>query len=48
MDKPDEHIIDQILRKCLPSELREKMLTMGDEITLDKVITLANILEIVN
>lgn len=47
-DKPEEHIIDQIIGKCLSSELRKKILTMGDEATLDKVITMANTLEIVN
>ncbi|XP_013167322.1 PREDICTED: uncharacterized protein K02A2.6-like [Papilio xuthus] len=47
-EKPEEHIIDQILEKSLSSELRRKMLTMGEEITLDKVITVANTLEIVN
>lgn len=47
-DKPDDHIIDQILEKSLSSELRKKMLTMGDDITLDKVITTATTLEIVN
>lgn len=47
-DKPDEHIIDQIIGKCLSSELRKKILTMGEDITLDKVTTLANTLEIVN
>ncbi|XP_022836441.1 uncharacterized protein LOC111363813 [Spodoptera litura] len=47
-EKPDDHIIDQILEKCLSMELRKKMLTMGDGITLDQVITVANTLEIVN
>lgn len=47
-DKPDEHIIDQIIEKCRSSELRKKMLTMGDEITLDEVITVANTLEFVD
>lgn len=45
---PEEHIIDQIIVKCLSSELKRKILTMGDEITLDKIITIANTLEIVN
>lgn len=47
-DKPDKHIIDQIIEKCRSSELRKKMLTMGDEITLDEVITVANTLEFVD
>lgn len=47
-EKPDDHIIDQILEKSLSTELRKKMLTMGDGITLDQVITIANTLEIVN
>ncbi|XP_044757733.1 uncharacterized protein K02A2.6-like [Coccinella septempunctata] len=45
---PEEYIIDQIIRKCSSSELRKKILTMGDEVTLDKAITIANTLEIVN
>ncbi|XP_049880106.1 uncharacterized protein K02A2.6-like [Pectinophora gossypiella] len=47
-DKPEEHIIDQIIGKCASSELRKKVLTMGDEAALDKIITVANTLEIVN
>lgn len=47
-DKPDEHIIDQIIERCVSSELRKKILTMGDKVTLDKVITEANTLEVVN
>ncbi|KAJ8734513.1 hypothetical protein PYW08_013763 [Mythimna loreyi] len=47
-DKPDDQIIDQITGNCLSSELRKKILTMGDEITLDKVISAAKTIEIVN
>ncbi|XP_026745717.1 uncharacterized protein LOC113507064, partial [Trichoplusia ni] len=45
---PDEHIIDQIVEKCFSPELRKKILTLGDTVTLDKIITEANTLEIVN
>ncbi|XP_049886625.1 uncharacterized protein K02A2.6-like [Pectinophora gossypiella] len=44
----DENIIDQITEKCYLPELRKKILQIGDEITLDRVITEANTLEIVN
>lgn len=44
----DENIIDQITEKCYLPELRKKILRIGDEITLDRVITEANTLEVVN
>lgn len=44
----DENIIDQVTEKCYLPELRKKILQIGDEITLDRVITEANTLEIVN
>lgn len=47
-DKKDEHLIDQITEKCNSAKLRKKILTIGDDITLDKIITEANTLEIVN
>lgn len=46
-DKPDEHLIDQIAEKCYSTDLRKKILTIGDGITLDKIITEANTLEVV-
>lgn len=47
-DKKDDHLIDQITEKCVSSELRKKILTIGDSITLEKIVTEANTLEIVN
>ncbi|CAH2105722.1 unnamed protein product [Euphydryas editha] len=47
-DKPEEHLIDQVTEKCLSTDLRKKILTIGDSITLDKIITEANTLEVVN
>ncbi|GBP82290.1 hypothetical protein EVAR_86644_1 [Eumeta japonica] len=44
----DGNIIDQITEKCYLPELRKKILRIGDEITLDRVITEANTLELVN
>lgn len=44
----DENIIDQITEKCFLPELRKKILRIGDEITLERVITEANTLEVVN
>lgn len=45
---PDDHLIDQITEKCESIELRKKILTMGDEVTLDKIISEANSLETVH
>nr|XP_026500171.1 uncharacterized protein LOC113403790 [Vanessa tameamea] len=47
-DNPKDHLIDQIVEKCLSVDLRKKILTIGDSITLDKIITEANTLEVVN
>lgn len=47
-DKPEDHLIDQITEKCLSIDLRKKILTIGDSITLDKIITEANTLEVVS
>lgn len=44
---PDENLIDQIVERCLSSELRKKILTLGDSVTLDKIIIEANTLEAV-
>lgn len=41
----EEQIIDQIIEKCLSSELRKKLLTLGDSVTLDRVISEANAFE---
>lgn len=46
-DKPEEHLIDQVTEKCSLIDLRKKILTIGDNITLDKIITEANTLEVV-
>lgn len=44
----DEHIIDQIAEKGSSTELRKKILKMGDDITLNQIIIEANTLELVN
>lgn len=44
----DENIINQVTEKCYLSELRKKILQIGNEITLDRVIKEANTLEVVN
>ncbi|KAG7302949.1 hypothetical protein JYU34_012943 [Plutella xylostella] len=44
---PDEQMIDQITEKCDSVELRKKILTLGDDVTLDKIISEANALETV-
>lgn len=46
-DKRDDHLIDQITEKCNSAELRKKILTVGNSITLEKIVTEANTLEIV-
>ncbi|XP_060808134.1 uncharacterized protein LOC132903569 [Amyelois transitella] len=43
----EEHLIDQITEKCESVELRKKILTLGDDVTLDKIISEANALEAV-
>ncbi|KAL0901956.1 hypothetical protein ABMA27_007099 [Loxostege sticticalis] len=45
--KSEEHLIDQIVEKCSSPDLRKKILTLGDDATLDKVISEANTMEIV-
>lgn len=45
-DEPEEYLIHQINEKCTSVDLRKKILTIGDGITLDKIIT-ANTLEVV-
>lgn len=45
---PDEHMIDQITEKCESAKLRKTILTLGDDVTLDKIIFEANALETVN
>ncbi|XP_063541562.1 uncharacterized protein LOC134750329 [Cydia strobilella] len=44
----EENIIDQIIEKGSSSELRKKILRAGDDMTLEKIITVANSLEAVN
>ncbi|XP_022826768.1 uncharacterized protein K02A2.6-like [Spodoptera litura] len=46
-DKVDDHLIDQIAEKCASVELRKKILTIGDDITLERIVTEANTLEVV-
>lgn len=45
---PDENMIDQITEKCESAKLRKTILTLGDDVTLDKIISEANALETVN
>nr|CAI5849141.1 unnamed protein product [Callosobruchus analis] len=45
---PEKHLIDQITEKCSPVELRKKIVTVGDDITLKKIIMEANTLEVEN
>ncbi|XP_061713508.1 uncharacterized protein K02A2.6-like [Cydia pomonella] len=44
----DENLIDQIIEKGNSSELRKKILSAGDSVTLQQVITIATTLETVN
>nr|CAI5858814.1 unnamed protein product [Callosobruchus analis] len=44
----DEHLIDQITEKCKSKDLRRKILSSGDSITLNDIILEANALESVN
>lgn len=46
--KQDDHLIDQIAEKCTSMDVRKKVLTLGDDVTLEKIITEANTLEVVN
>uniref|UniRef100_A0A2H1X000 RNA-directed DNA polymerase n=1 Tax=Spodoptera frugiperda TaxID=7108 RepID=A0A2H1X000_SPOFR len=43
----DEHIIEQITEKCSSDDLRKKILKNGDKMTLDDIISEANVLEVV-
>nr|CAI5866936.1 unnamed protein product [Callosobruchus analis] len=43
-----EHLIDQITEKCKSKDLRRKILSSGDSITLNDIILEANALESVN
>lgn len=44
----DEHLIDQVVEKCNSAELRKRILSVGDTITLDQIIIEANALEAVD
>lgn len=44
----EEHLIDQITEKCKSKDLRRKILSVGDNITLNDIIFEANALESVN
>lgn len=44
----EDHLIDQITEKCTSLELRKKILTVGDTITLERILCEANTLEVVN
>ncbi|XP_023312364.1 uncharacterized protein K02A2.6-like [Anoplophora glabripennis] len=44
---PEENLMDQIVEKCYSADLRKKILTIGDTITLDTIITEANAIEAV-
>lgn len=46
-DKLEDNLIDQITEKCLSMELRKRILTIGDVITLERIVTEANTLEVV-
>ncbi|XP_049886660.1 uncharacterized protein LOC126381182 isoform X2 [Pectinophora gossypiella] len=41
----EDSLIDQITEKCASNDLRKKILKLGDTVTLDKIITEANLLE---
>lgn len=43
----NENLIDQITEKCTSPELRKRILMLGDSVTLDKIISEANIIEAV-
>nr|CAI5862750.1 unnamed protein product [Callosobruchus analis] len=44
----EEHLIDQITEKCISTELRKKISTLGDSVTLDQIIVEANAIEAVD
>lgn len=43
----EDNIIDQIVEKCSSKDLRKKILTLGDDATLEKIIAQANAIEAV-
>lgn len=43
----EESLVDQITEKCRSSDLKKKILGIGDEVTLEKIVSLANSLEVV-
>ena len=43
----EDNLIDQIVEKCSSKELRKKVLTLGDSVILDKIISEANAIEAV-
>lgn len=43
----EDNLIDQITEKCSSTELRKKILTLGDSVTLDKIVAEANAFEAV-
>lgn len=47
-NEKEDHLIDQITEKCTSVELRKKILTVGDMITLERISSEANTLEVVN
>lgn len=44
----EENLVDQITEKCVSMELRKRILQMGDDAILEKIIVEANALEIIN
>nr|CAI5825302.1 unnamed protein product [Callosobruchus analis] len=44
----EEHLVDQIVEKCTSVELRKKIWSIGDSISLEGIIYEANALEAVN
>ncbi|XP_063391875.1 uncharacterized protein LOC134677371 [Cydia fagiglandana] len=44
----EDNLIDQIVEKCLSKDLRKKILTLGDSVTLAKIISEANVVEAVD
>lgn len=43
-----DNLIDQIVEKCSSKELRKKILTLGDDVNLDQIVTSANAIEAVD
>lgn len=43
----NENLIDQITEKCLSTELRKRILLLGDTVTVDKIVVEANAMETV-